>query len=229
MQICHYTFLEKYSLSKIVSKHVGNVNTAHCLSSGEDLHKVLSAQRRKVNFDSALFEHMVVFKCGAIEDLMVGNQWKGTSSFRKFCQAGVIVLPFNWGDPIPDKVTLDDGGPRRGPDGVVRTKKETEVNSTSIALCNVLYLYCVVLPIPRHDVPRSGKCDGIRGVAQVFLKPSEVSPRAHTGDAGTRWMGGVPVGLKCNSEARSTASLAEISWTTKKRMEWHRLDLRNKG
>ena len=76
MQFFHYTysFLEKYSLSKTVSKHVGNVNTAHCFSSGEDLHKVLSAQRRKVNFDSALFEHMVVFKCGAIEDLMVGNQ-----------------------------------------------------------------------------------------------------------------------------------------------------------
>ena len=78
----------------------------------------------------------------------------------------MIVLPFNWGDPIPDKVTLDDGGPRRGPDGIVRTKKETEVNSTSIALCNVLYLYtleliCLVLPIPRHDVPRSGKCDCI--------------------------------------------------------------------
>jgi len=50
---------------------------------------------------------------------------------RKFCQPGVIVLPFNWGDPIPDKVTLDDGGPRRGPDGVVRTKKETEVNVTA--------------------------------------------------------------------------------------------------
>ena len=95
----------------------------------------------------------------------------------------MIVLPFNWGDPIPDKVTLDDGGPRRGSDGIVRTKKETEVNSTCIALCNVLYLYCVVLPIPRHDVPPLGKCDSIRGVAQVFLKPS---PRAHTGDAGTR-------------------------------------------
>ena len=50
------------------------------------------------------------------------------SYFRKFCEPGLIILPFNWGDPIPDKVTLDDGERRRGPDGKVRLKKETEVN-----------------------------------------------------------------------------------------------------
>ena len=96
-----------------------------------------------------------------------------TLSFREFCQPGLIVLPFNWGDPIPDKVTLlnaesywlhflvfsplcvfeyptdkylqistnifkyltdkvtiDDGGLRRGPDGKITRGEETEVNST---------------------------------------------------------------------------------------------------
>jgi len=45
---------------------------------------------------------------------------------RKFCEPGLIILPFNWGDPIPDKVTLDDAERIRGPDGKVRWKKETE-------------------------------------------------------------------------------------------------------
>ena len=74
----HYTFLEKYSLSKTVSKHVGNVNTAHCLSSGEDLHKVLSTQRRKVTF-----EHMVVFKCRAIKDLIGRKSVKRNFIFQE--------------------------------------------------------------------------------------------------------------------------------------------------
>jgi len=47
---------------------------------------------------------------------------------REFCQPGLIVLPFNWGDPIPDKVTLDDAGLRRGPDGKITRGEETEVN-----------------------------------------------------------------------------------------------------
>ena len=77
MQFFHYTFLEKYSLSKIVSKHVGNVNTAHCLSSGEDLHKVLSVQRREVTFDSDLFEHK------AIKDLIGRKSVKRNFIFQE--------------------------------------------------------------------------------------------------------------------------------------------------
>jgi len=75
------------------------------------------------------------FCCGAffhyLEHGKICTKYCLTNKQREFCQAGLVVLPLNWGDPIPDKVTLDDAGLRRGPDGKIRRGKETEVNVTN--------------------------------------------------------------------------------------------------
>jgi len=35
-------------------------------------------------------------------------KWKGRGNRPRFCQKRLIQLPFNWGDDVPDKVTLDN-------------------------------------------------------------------------------------------------------------------------
>jgi len=75
------------------------------------------------------------FCCGAffhyIENGKICTKYCLTNKQREFCQAGLVVLPNNFGDPIPEKVTLDDAGLRRGPLGKIRRGKETEVNVTN--------------------------------------------------------------------------------------------------
>ena len=41
---------------------------------------------------------------------------------NRYCQPRLIVLPFNWGDQNPDKITLDDGS---------RWKEGTQVSGYS--------------------------------------------------------------------------------------------------
>jgi len=53
---------------------------------------------------------------------------------RGFCKPVLIVLPNNWGDPIPDKVTLDTGRirliKRKDQKDQIKVRKEIEVNVT---------------------------------------------------------------------------------------------------
>ena len=62
--------------------------------------------------------------------------WKsGSHDPRKFCQPGLIILPLNWGDPIPDLVTLDDAKILfKLPNGTITGGEESKVNSTHCLL-----------------------------------------------------------------------------------------------
>jgi len=78
------------------------------------------------------------FCCGAffhyIENGKICTKYCLIKKQREFCQAGLVVLPNNFGDPIPEKVTLDDAWVRRvqnGKSGKIRRGKETEVNVTN--------------------------------------------------------------------------------------------------
>merc|ERR1712192_124303 len=75
------------------------------------------------------------FCCGAffhyIENGKICTKYCLIKKQREFCQAGLVVLPNNFGDPIPEKVTLDDAWARRGPFGKIKRGQETEVNVTN--------------------------------------------------------------------------------------------------
>ena len=101
---------------------------------GQDLHQVL--QKRQGQEWQTQVGHTKVYR---------------TIILCRFCQKRLIVLPYNWGDNTPDRITLDDGQLYRRP--------ETQVDQpyTSSAKCpqdpshtEITQPDAGALPVPRN-------------------------------------------------------------------------------